>query len=218
MRKRSLITVFTILAATVQAQYITPGTGINWTFDDLAQNSAGAVSQEPSGSYTVHEDLTIAAGDTLSVPEATDVSIENGILVTVQGTLIADPPDDEIVFFKALDDHYTGFRFEDRDDSFLKNVYFKKAGGIKLVNADIFFESCDFTEFSQDHSTGTLDLFESAPQIINCSSTTIRREILRQKTITGAPPIPIPRRCTFFTSPMIRSLGLWIISRYTIRR
>lgn len=171
MRKFLQIILFAILATTLQAQYSTPGTGINWTFDDLAENSAGAVSQELSGSYIVHEDLTISAGDTLHIFVATNVLIENGILVTIQGTLIADPPDNEIVFFKARDDHYTGFRFEDHDDSFLKNVYFKKAGGIKLINADIVFESCDFTEFNQNHSTGTVDLFQSDPLIINCSFT-----------------------------------------------
>ncbi|MFP4470456.1 MAG: right-handed parallel beta-helix repeat-containing protein [Bacteroidales bacterium] len=151
------------------AQYTTPGTGINWSLTDLVENSGGVVTTEGSGIFTIHNELVVSASDTIAITDAAEIKVADAVLITFTGTLLANPPDDEIVFFKAKDNYYEGLRFEDQNSSYLRNVYFKKAGGIQLVNADITFENCDFTEFDQENSTGTIDLFQSDPLISNCN-------------------------------------------------
>ncbi len=170
---KRIVILFAALALVYPAlgQYVTPGTGVNWTMDDLVSNSGGVVTVDASNTYTIHEDLTVSADDLVAITAGTQINVADGVLITVVGTLNANPPENEIVFFKAENDHYLGFRFEDQTSSYLRNTYFKKAGGIKLVNASITFEDCDFTEFNQENSTGTIDVFQCAPTILNCSFT-----------------------------------------------
>jgi len=150
------------------AQYQTPGTGVNWNLDDLVDNSSGVVTLETNGQYSITQDLTLAANDTLAIITAEEINVSDGVLVTIMGVFISQPVNG-IVFFKALDDHYLGFRFEDSEGSNLFQTYFKKAGGVDLVNSDVEFQFCDFTEFNKENSTGTIDLFQSSPLIENCS-------------------------------------------------
>jgi len=150
------------------AQFQTPGTGLNWNLDDLVANSGGVVTLETNGQYSITQDLTISDSDTLTIVTPEEINVSDGVLITIAGTFISHP-ESGIVFFKALDNYYLGFRFEDSQGSDLTNTYFKKAGGIQLVNSDMAFRYCDFTEFNQENSTGTINLFQSSPLIENCS-------------------------------------------------
>lgn len=171
MKKNFLAVLSLILGMAIQAQYITPGTGVNWNLDDLVANSGGVVTPEPSGQYTINSDLTISNNDTLSILTSEEINVAEEVLITIKGALITNPEESGLVFFNALNDHYLGFRFEDNGGSILSHAYFRKAGGIDLVNADIQFNNCDFTEFDQGNSTGTIDLFQSSPVISGCTFT-----------------------------------------------
>lgn len=160
--------IFIHLSLLAFAQYSTPGTGINWDLDSLVFHSAGVVSLETNGQYSISEDLTISTGDILSIVSQKEINVSDGVLITVAGTMISQPVSG-IVFFKALNDHYLGFRFEDSPASDLSNTYFKKGGGVQLVNSDMAFRYCDFTEFNQENTTGTVNLFQSSPLIEFCS-------------------------------------------------
>lgn len=169
MRRNLLTAVFILIGVAIQAQYITPGTGINWSPDDLVANSGGVITLETNGQYTIHSNLTISNPDTLTIDTPEEINVLDDVLITIKGVLLTAPPEPGIVFFKAMNNYYTGFRFEDNDGSSLLRTYFRKAGGIDLVNADIQFYDCDFTEFNQENSTGTIDLFQSSPVISGCS-------------------------------------------------
>ena len=123
---KSIVMFFVVLLVSIPAiaQYTTPGTGINWTMEDLVENSAGTVTSDLTGIYTIHENLVISASDTISISQAAEIKVADAVLITFTGTLLANPGDDEIVFFKAEENYYEGFRFEDQNSSFLKNVYF----------------------------------------------------------------------------------------------
>lgn len=169
--KKILFTIVLLAAFVISnAQYATPGTGVNWTLDDLVSNSGGVVSLEVSGQYSINNDLTISTSDSLSILTAQEINVMEGVLITVAGTLISQP-ESGIVFFKAFTNYYLGFRFDDGGNSLLTNTYFKKAGGIRLINTYVEFEACDFTEFNQEYSTGTINLSSSSPLISNCSFT-----------------------------------------------
>jgi hypothetical protein len=169
MKHFSFTLLFIFSVALLSAQYATPGTGVNWSLPDLVDNSEGAVSLEPSGQYTFHQDVVISANDTLSLLSGVEVNMLDDVLVTVQGVMIAAPPENEIVFFKAADGFFKGFRFDNSIGSSIARTYFKKAGGAKLVTSDVAFLGCDFSEFSQNYSSGTIDLFQSSPVIESCS-------------------------------------------------
>lgn len=171
MKKLVLLTVSLLFVIKLSAQYVTPGTGVNWNLDDLVNHSGGVVSLEANGQYTINNDVTISVNDTLTIVTAEQVNIADAVLVTIKGTLITSPEEPGMVFFNALNDHYLGFRFEDCEGSMLSATYFNKAGGIDLVNADVLFINCDFTEFDQENSTGAIDLFQSSPVISGCTFT-----------------------------------------------
>jgi len=168
MKNLFLSIIFVFISLLAFSQYATPGTGVNWNLDSLVVHSAGVVSLENNGQYSISEDLTISADDILSIVTPEEINVSDGVLITVAGTLNSQP-ESGIVFFKALDNHFLGFRFEESIASDLSNTYFKKCGGIQLVNSDMVFRYCDFTEFNQENTTGTVNLFQSSPIIEFCS-------------------------------------------------
>ncbi|MDZ7775450.1 MAG: right-handed parallel beta-helix repeat-containing protein [Bacteroidales bacterium] len=148
------------------AQYSTPGTGVEWTFDDLVENSSGVVTEE-SGIYQVHADLTISESDLLAIPNAIDVEIAGGALITVLGTWNAFPA--ETASFSAIDpeNRFEGFRFEETDESVFSNAVIEYGGGIKLVESDMEISDCIIRYFDKSYSTGAIDLFYSSADIHN---------------------------------------------------
>lgn len=168
---KKLFTIFLIIfsIANLSAQYVTPGTGIDWNLDDLVANSGGVVVLETNGQYTINEDLTISDTDQISITTAEEINVADNVLITVEGSMVCDPQGAGLIFFKAQNDHYLGFRFDESEGSSFTSTYFKKAGGINLIYADVQFINCDFSEFNQEYSTGTVDLFHSSPLIEDCS-------------------------------------------------
>jgi hypothetical protein len=169
---KKLFFLFTMLlsAVVINAQYTTPGSGVHFTIDSLVAYSSGAVTFDPNGQYTFHQDVTLSATDTLSIIFDAEINMADDVLVTVEGTMIVNPLSG-IVFFKAQNDHFKGFRFEDSPGSLFWRTYFKKAGGIRLLSSDVVFIFCDFTEFDQQYTTGTINISQSAPVIQHCSFT-----------------------------------------------
>ncbi len=168
---KNLITlcIFIYSIFNLNAQYTTPGTGVDWSIDDLVENSEGVVTLETNGQYTINEDLTISSSDLISIQTPEEINVADQVLITVEGTLVCIPQGGGIIFFKAQNDHYLGFRFDESEGSSFTSTYFKKAGGIDLLYSDVQFLGCDFTEFNQEYSTGTVDLFHSSPLIEGCS-------------------------------------------------
>ncbi len=159
-----LLIGFLVTSLNLSAQYNTPGTGVDWTFDDLVANSAGAVT-EIEGVYYVNEELTISAGDILSVDEGIDVKIEDDILIRINGTFDATP--DEEATFTAADpeNRFKGFRFEESAASVIDNCLIEYGGGIKLVDCDVQISNSIIRYFDKEYSTGAIDLYHSSPNI-----------------------------------------------------
>nr|NQU90126.1 hypothetical protein [Bacteroidota bacterium] len=170
MKKLYNLLLLMSVSLCLSAQYSTPGTGVNWTMDDLVANSGGAViSTEPSV-FEIMTELIISASDTLLFTATTIVSVHQDILITVEGTLLTQIPDlDQITFTTyEIDQYFQGFRFDNSPGSLLKNFIISTAGGIKLVESDVIFLNCHFSAFNQGQCTGTIDLYQSRPVIDNC--------------------------------------------------
>ncbi len=167
MKNLVFATILILIGFGIQAQYLTPGTGVVWDMDDLVTNSEGAVITYEDG-FLVSQDLTISLNDTIRLLTNETIKFSASTLITVIGTFQADPP--EQIVFTAQDTivNYKGFRFEDSDESYFKNCIVEFGGGIDILNSDLLIENCLIQKNDKSNSTGAIDLFHSSPHIINC--------------------------------------------------
>jgi len=135
--------------------------------DDLVTNSEGVVINYEDG-FLVNQDLTISLNDTIRLLTNETIKFSASTLITVVGTFQSDPPDQ--ILFTAEDTllNYKGFRFEDSDESYLKNCILEFGGGIDMLDSDLLIENCLIQKNDKSNSTGAIDLFHSSPHIINC--------------------------------------------------
>ncbi len=114
--KKVLMFLLTISSA-LFAQYTTPGSGVDWSLDDLVTNSAGTVSGT-FPNYTINELVTVSANDKINIAPGVIVNFTtanagfevNGSFMAI-GTNLA-----EITFTSPTPDStgaYEGFRFND---------------------------------------------------------------------------------------------------------
>ncbi len=160
--------IFMVFMTTLHAQYTTPGTGVTWDLDDLVSNSNGAVTLE-NDAYLINDDLLIADPDTLRILDNAVVKFLSDKLLTVQGVFQVDPPDSLLFTVADAQANYKSFRFEDSDVSYLKRCRIEYGGGIDVVDSDVLFEECHFTNNDKSNVTGVIDLFHANPQILNCT-------------------------------------------------
>lgn len=167
MKKLVTVIILALIGFGLQAQYITPGTGVNWGMDDLVTNSEGAVINYEDG-FLINQDLTISLTDTIRLLTDETIKISASTLITVLGTFQAEPPGQ--IIFTAEDTlmNYKGFRFEDSDESVLKNSIIEFGGGIDILDSELHIENCIIQKNDKSNSTGAIDLFHSSPQILNC--------------------------------------------------
>ncbi|MEZ5081906.1 MAG: T9SS type A sorting domain-containing protein [Bacteroidales bacterium] len=148
------------------AQYISPGTGVVWDFDDLVEHAQGAFVFDSS--YKMVDDITISANDTLRHAVNAMMVIEEAMLMTIEGVLQLTPPDSIVISQANQEQFFKGFRFENSASSIMDKCIIHRGGGIKLVYSDVLFTNCKFRENSTLNCTGTIDLFHSSPDIVNC--------------------------------------------------
>ncbi|HPR57892.1 MAG TPA: T9SS type A sorting domain-containing protein [Bacteroidales bacterium] len=168
MKKITILILAVLCSVWVRAQYITPGTGVNWTLQEFVDNSAGIISYD-NGIYYINGTITISADDTVNISVEAFFRIADGYLITVNGVLMTGTTGSPVTFTPMDEEsYYTGFKFQDSPGSSIKHTTFSRAGGIKLLNSTIEFVGCDFSYFNQANCTGTLDISQSAPVISQC--------------------------------------------------
>ena len=164
-----ILAFFVIL--TLEAQYVTPDTGVNWSMDDLVSHSNGVVTGS-SGNYVIHSDLTISSNDTLTfLTGDCEIFCEQDVLITVQGVFLSFLEDlsGNTITFKGDEDYFKGFLFDGSNGSVMRNVVVNFAGGIKLIESDVYFRNCIFEGFNTENCTGAVDIFKSDPEFHLCS-------------------------------------------------
>jgi hypothetical protein len=167
MKKIVLLIVSIAFPILVSGQYITPGTGVNWTLQEFVANSGGVIVFDGS-EYLIAGAVTISAGDVITIGEAAFFRVSPGVLITVNGDL--QIISNATVTFSSVDEqsYFTGFKFQNSSGSVIHQTSFIRAGGIKLLSSDVEFSGCSFHHFNQGNCTGTIDLSQSAPVIFEC--------------------------------------------------
>ena len=132
------------------AQWVSPGNGQSYTLESLCTAAAPAVQTNTPGHYVISQNLTLSAGDLLILESsAISVLVNDGVTLTISGTLQTDTRSQTLVFQgDSTQNNYFEFRFEDASQNNLSNVHFRYCQGIKLLSSDMTIDSCEFDHFS----------------------------------------------------------------------
>lgn len=185
---------FTLLAILfcfihLNAQFSTPGTGVNWTLDDLVSNSNGAVIQ-PALIYRIHENILISVNDTLQITEDAEIVFDKEVLFTVEGTLIVDPPNEVYIGPMFSGDGYPGLRLEEGSSILMRKIRMQEAGGIKCLTADFVMDSCQIINFNTRQNTGgALEFSRGKPIVTNTLFERNRRAAISSAANAHVAPI-----------------------------
>lgn len=101
----------------INAQFITPGTGVQWTLDSLVANSAGAVTGV-FPNYTVAVLCSVSVNDRLIIPQGSKVTFSaTGTGFVILGAVEVNGAQGDSVYFKGSAENpqgtYEGFYFRD---------------------------------------------------------------------------------------------------------
>lgn len=150
------------------AQYTTPGTGVDWTLDDIATASPATVTISGT-TYTLLEDLTIAASDIFRIDTDLTLEIEAGVRVTVLdlGSFFVEA---NAVTITAVDEAmpYEGFRFEEGSTVDIQNATIQYGGGLQVLTETFNLDNCVLTSNVSGVATGaTVTLSRGIPVLTN---------------------------------------------------
>lgn len=162
-------TLFLLLTFSVAfAQYITPGTGVDWTLDDIV--SASPTTMTASGTtYTLLEDLTIASSDVLRIETDVLLEIQAGVQITVND-LASFFISADAVSITAVDmtSPYEGFRFEQGSTVDIQNSSIMFGGGLRVLTENFTLNNCMLAYNVSGAATGaTVTLSRGMPVITN---------------------------------------------------
>jgi hypothetical protein len=152
------------------SNFNTPGTGVNWSLDDLVVNSGGLVTFS-NGEYFINDTIRVSLNDTLHIYDDAVVKFAVSTYLSIRGTLLIDPPQN--VTFTAQDQvgGYFGVRVDTTNTCSVKNLTFEYAVSFRLNDCTILIDSCTFRYNNILSSTtfgnGAISLFRAKPVITN---------------------------------------------------
>ncbi len=151
------------ITLTAGAQYITPGTGVRWNLDSLANNSAGVLFVN-GDHYEINGSITISSGDTIEILNGTSVVLHDLSYIESYGKFTVDAATP--VTFTALDSLSTskwrGFKFYEGHETIIKNAIIEYGGGIRVLSGGSFHISNSILQRNYYKSGSTSGSFSSA--------------------------------------------------------
>ncbi|MDP3446395.1 MAG: hypothetical protein Q8T08_26350, partial [Ignavibacteria bacterium] len=163
---------FVIAIQSVSAQYITPGTNLSLSLDQLVSSSGGVVTFD-NGTYYINNTLTISATDTLRINSAATIRVAATKRIEVSGTIISNPTSGT-VFITAIDtstvaNNFKGFRFDNSQGNIFKNTTITHGGGQQLIASSAIFEYCTFRRNGSSNVSAVITYSGCSPIIKYCS-------------------------------------------------
>ncbi|HEX8268834.1 MAG TPA: T9SS type A sorting domain-containing protein [Flavobacterium sp.] len=170
MIKKLLLGIMAIFASMhVSAQYATPNTGIEWDLNDIMANAPTGVLTFSNGIYTLSQNLTISAGDQLSINEDTTLHVDPNVQITVAGTLIADA-EETIITATNPAAPYDSMRFEAGSTVYLENVTINYGKGIRVSTGNFEMHNSSMSFHAGGTITSAALTFSTGNPIVNNSS------------------------------------------------
>ena len=149
--KKTLIAILVLFLVNQGfAQWVSPGNGQSYTLESLCVSAPSAVQANTSGHYTISQNLTLSANDTLTLESfALSVLVNDGVTLTISGSLQTATRSQTLIFQgDSTQNNYFELRFEEAVQNNLSKIHFRYCQGIKLINSDITIDSCEFDHFS----------------------------------------------------------------------
>lgn len=156
-----------------KAQFSTPNTGVKWTLDSIALHSPSTVTVD-GNVYTLHENLTIEANDSLLLDKALTLKINAGLEMGVRGYFHSEPENsEETVAITSTDlaTPYKGFWLYDTSEVIFRRTWVEHGGGIRAITSNFLMENCVVSNNhnSSGSSTGAAITFSNGQPIIRNS-------------------------------------------------
>lgn len=151
------------------ALYTSPGTGVNWTLDDLVVNSSGLVTFNGT-EYVFADSVTISTGDVLRIETDATVKFNAQVVLKINGTIIINPPTGVLFTPVSTASPFRGVWLELSTGSIINKLTLEYASAMRLSDSspEISNSIFRFNNNSTVLATGTLSLFRSNPVITNC--------------------------------------------------
>lgn len=194
---KHLITLLLTLSVTlVHAQVVTPGMGQSFTFQDFTTLSPATVTSPSAGHYTLLQDITISAGDTLLLDANTrEILCYNPITLTVRGCVLCAPRTDTLLITcntSNCGSEFYEIRLDSAANSRFSDVLFEYGNDIQVMQSEVKFERCVFRYFKEQ----CIKYSNASPVIEYCNFYENRKAVISSAAnVTGAPKI---RHNTFY--------------------
>ncbi len=154
-----------LLAAVCQAEYVTPGTGVQWTLDDLVAASGGAVTGT-AGSYEVHESVVVATADRLTIAAGSSLTFldtTGSVGLEIRGQLIGEGTATAPIVFAPATETPGAWRGLDFRETGADPVF-------RLVHADIGWADIAVDVYGADVELSHCRLHHTASKALDISS------------------------------------------------
>lgn len=166
--KHFLLTfVFSIgLVSMLNAQWVSPGNGMTYTFPDLVNITNGVVTNSTNG-YLINADLTISANDVLKIDDQVLRVDIDAVLITINGSMVCTNAN-RVRFYGLNETQHFSMRFENATACNLHNMYFSDGAGIKVIESEVTFDDVKFVYFTTEYCHSAIDILNCNPTIENC--------------------------------------------------
>ncbi|MDD4671725.1 MAG: T9SS type A sorting domain-containing protein [Bacteroidales bacterium] len=146
MKKLFTLTLLVLAGFLAQAQFSTPGTGVNWNLDSLVNNSEGAVIWNDDH-YEVTTTLTILPADSITIFDDVTVLFHELAGIESEGTLLIDAPVQAL--FTSIDttattNRWRGFKLLSDHVTHIKNAKFAFGGGVRVQSGTFTIDGSTF--------------------------------------------------------------------------
>lgn len=174
MKKVILLGMFMFILLIVKAQYTTPGTGVQWTFEDLVANSSGVVTKI-GDVYYVNDTIIIEYMDEIIVNSDIVVKIAKDVEITFNSakfTVNAPNLAEFTAVNQTQEDVFGVIHINDNSRVLLKKAKFSYGKGFKISlisNSEVNIDSCEFSDnYYSSYTSGAINLNRGVVTIENC--------------------------------------------------
>ena len=170
MRKVSIIIALIVaFSMPLKAQWVSPGTGNDYTFTELVSAADGAVIAEDASTFRVVADITISANDGLTIaPEEMTIFMADQVTLTIQGSFNCRPHETYVEMKTENSEHFN-LRFENATDCSLAGIKFKYGGGFQIIESEVSFEDCYFVHANMQVTNAAVNFMNCNPTFKNCT-------------------------------------------------
>ncbi|MBK0404839.1 T9SS type A sorting domain-containing protein [Adhaeribacter sp. BT258] len=171
MKKLLLLLGLCCGIGSAQAQFTSPNLGMRFSLNDMVTAGAATLT---SGAYVVSQDLTLATTDTLLISTNETIKLGDNIRITIEGTLLINPPDSvKITALNSADKFHT-LRFETATGmtpklSKLKKTIVEHGSGVRVIGAGLEMDSCVVRFNERAAQSGAINVSGNVPVTVTNS-------------------------------------------------